>query len=396
VLKGQVAKGKGADLFRKSLVTVQYTISLVLIIATLVVVRQMDFLQSSKLNQQGSQLLSIRYGGNAPQHRFETFRQAVLQDREITHVTMANHLPRLDYFGFIGVRLKFPGIQDKELEWNQLNVDFDFPKTYDLEFIAGRDFEPGNPSDSNSLIVNETALKALHQPLEKVLGTPAVETVFGMTGQRERSLKVIGVVKDFPFRSMHQAIEPLVLNPHLHDIDKIAYIKLPPGRFQEKIQSIEKKWKEIYPGVAFDYWFLSDEFNRMYLMEGRLSSLAKAFVCLAILITVLGVFGLASYTAEQKIKEVGIRKVLGATVGQVVRMLVWVFLKIFLIAGVIALPLAWYVSDSWLSRFVYRTPLSLWIFAGSLIGLLMITLLTVSYETFKAARANPVESLRAE
>ncbi len=395
VLKGQVVKGRGADLFRKTLVTLQYTISLVLVIATIVVIRQMEHLQHTKLNDQGSQLLSIRYGGNAPQEKFEAFRQAVLRDKDIEHVTMANHLPRLDYFGWIGVRFKFPGIQEKELEWNQLNVDFDFPKTYQLEFVAGRDFDAGSPGDSASIIINEAAVKALHQPIEKIIGAPVTELGFDH-GPPDRYYKIIGVVKDFPFRSMHQAIEPLALNPHVHEIDRIAYVKLPPGNFREKVQYVEKCWKEVMPNVAFDYWFLSDEFSRMYLMEGRVSSLAKVFAVLAIAITVLGVFGLASYTAEQKIKEVGIRKVMGASVGQVVRMFIWVFLKIFLVAGVIAVPMAYKVTDYWLQGFVYRAPVTVWVFGFSLIGLLGITVLTVGYETWKAARANPVNSLRTE
>jgi putative ABC transport system permease protein len=195
---------------------------------------------------------------------------------------------------------------------------------------------------------------------------------------------------------MHQSIEPLLLNPHIHFIDKIAYVKLPPGNFQEKIAAIESKWKAIFPGVAFDYWFVSDEFNRMYLMESRVSSLAQSFAVLAMLITGLGIFGLASYTAEQKTKEVGIRKVLGAEVAQVVGMFVWVFLKIFLIASVIALPVAYFLADYWLTDFVYRSPISLEIFAASVLGLLLLTLLTVSYETWKAARTNPVNSLRSE
>ena len=142
-----------------------------------------------------------------------------------------------------------------------------------------------------------------------------------------RLYRVIGVVKDFPFRSMHQPIEPLILNPHLHFIDKIAYIKLPAGKFQEKIAAIEKKWKAAFPGAGFDHWFLNDEFNRMYLVESRVSSLAKVFAVLAILITILGVFSLASYTAEQRTKEVGIRKVLGAGDRQVVALFAWVFIK---------------------------------------------------------------------
>lgn len=398
VLKGQVVKGTGAELFRKSLVTMQYAVALVLIISTFIVIRQMNYMQSSKLNQAGSQLLSIRYGGTAPQDKFEAFRQSVLQDPDIEHVTMANHLPRLDYFGFIGTRVKFPEFEDKNLDWNQLNVDFAFVKTYDLEILTGRDFDPANPADSNAVILNEAAVKALNQPIDKIMGSTVEENYFNQSLQRPdvRALKVIGVVKDFPFRSMHQSIEPLMLNPHLHFIDKIAYVKLPPGNFQEKIQSIEKKWKEIYPGLGFDYWFVSDEFNRMYLMEQRVSSLARAFAVLAVLITVLGVFGLASYTAEQKTKEVGIRKVLGADVAQVVIMFLWMFMKIFLIACVIALPATYFLADNWLEKFVYRSPLGFDLFVISLLGLLLITALTVGYEIIKAAQTNPVQSLRSE
>jgi putative ABC transport system permease protein len=391
VLKGQVIKGRGAELFRKSLVTIQYAVSLILIISTFIVVRQMDHMQNTKLNQQGSQLLSIRYGGIAEQTKFAAFKQAVLEDKDIEHVTMANHLPRLNYFGYIGANLRFPEIEDKNLQWNKLNVDFDFAKAYSLEFVAGRDFDANNVSDSSSVILNEAAVRALSHPIEKIMGASVVDV-----NDQNRSFKVIGVVKDFPFRSMHQTIEPLILSPRVHFIDRIAYVKLPAGKFQEKIAFIEKKWKEIFPDVGFDYWFLSDEFTRMYEMEARVSSMAKGFAILAILITVLGVFGLASYTAEQKTKEVGIRKVLGAAVVQVVGMFLWIFMKIFIIACVVAIPVAYFMADTWLSGFAYRTTISPIIFGASLAGLFLITLITVSYETWKAARTNPVNSLRSE
>ncbi|MEO5599812.1 MAG: FtsX-like permease family protein, partial [Cyclobacteriaceae bacterium] len=297
----------------------------------------------------------------------------------------------MNYFGWIGAVVKFPELQDGNLQWSQLNVDFDFPKTYQPEFIGGRDFINGNVSDSSALILNETAVKALNQPLEKIIGASVVDV-----NDNNRSFTVIGVVKDFPYRSMHQPIEPLILNPRVHFIDRIAYVKLPVGKFQDKIQSIEKKWKEVFPNVGFDYWFVSDEFNRMYLAESRVSSLAKNFAALAILITALGVFGLASYTAEQKTKEVGIRKVLGAAVKQVVVMFLMVFFKIFFITSVIAIPAAYFMADFWLESFAYRSPVSPMIFLISIFGLLLITLLTVGYETWKAARTNPVNSLRTE
>lgn len=397
VLKGQVVKGRGAELFRKSLVTLQFVVALVLIISTFIIIRQMTYVQESKLNEMGDQLLSIRYGGTAPKNKFQAFKQAVLEDPEIRHVTMANHLPRLNYFGFIGAQVKFPDFENKDLQWNQLNVEFDFPKTYNLEFVVGRDFEH-TPADSSNVILNEAAIAALHQPIEKVIGSTLSEQYFDFATRSTatRNFKVIGVVKDFPYRSMHQAIEPLMLNPHLSFIDCIAYIRLPHGKFQEKIAAIEKKWKQVLPGVGFDYWFVSDEFKRMYQSERQISSLSKAFAGLAILITAMGVFGLASYTAEQKTKEVGIRKVMGASERQVIALFAGLFIKIFVVASAIGIPLAWWITDWWLKDFAYRAPVSIFIFAASASTLLLLTLLTVGYETFKAARANPVNSLRVE
>jgi putative ABC transport system permease protein len=396
VLKGQLVKGRGAELFRKGLVTMQYAVAMILIIATFVVIRQMNYMQHTKLNTAGGQLLSIRYGGIAPQEKFEAFKQSVLQDKDIQHVTMANHLPRLNYFGFIGARVRLPEFENKEMDWNQLNVDFDFPATYDLELIAGREFDKANLADSAAVILNEAALKSIGQPLEKVIGSTVEEQYFNQALNRPdfRQLKVIGIVKDFPFRSMHQAIEPLMLNPHLHFIDRIAYIKLPPGDIQGKIASIENTWKAIYPGIGFDYWFVSDEFNRMYFSERKVSDLAKVFAVLAVLITVIGVFGLASYTAEQKTKEVGIRKVMGAQVRQVVVLFLGMFLKIFFIASVIAIPLAYLLTNNWLEKFVYRSPVAIDLFITAVAGLLLLTIATVSYEVVKAAIANPVKSLR--
>ncbi|MDP4244410.1 MAG: FtsX-like permease family protein [Bacteroidota bacterium] len=391
VLKGQMVRGKAAEFLRKGLVTVQYTVSLGLVIYTLIVIQQMDQLKTTKLNEQGSQMLAIRFGGIAQQERFETFKQTVLQDPQIEHVTMGNHLPRLDYFGFIGRTFKFPALGNKDLQWNQLSVEYDFPKTFQLKFIAGRDFQIGDLSDSNSLILNEAAVQALNKPSPDIMGTMVRDPQDSV-----RLYRVIGVVRNFPFRSMHQPIEPLVLNPHLDRIDKIAYIKLPVGKFQEKIADIEKKWKAAFPGAGFDHWFVSDEFNRMYQVENTISSLAKIFAVLAILITILGVLSLASYTAEQRTKEIGIRKVLGAGDRQVIALFASVFLKIFIVSSLIAIPVSWFFANKWLQGFVYRVSIGPMVFILSLLGLLAITLLTVGYEVWKSARANPVAALRTE
>jgi putative ABC transport system permease protein len=391
VLKGQLVKGKGAEFLRKTLVTIQYSVSLGLVVYTLIVIQQMDELRTTKLNEHGSQLLAIRFGGIAQQDHFETFRRTVLEDPQIPHVTMGNHLPRLDYFGFIGRTFKFPSLGNKDLQWNQLSVDYDFPKTFQLQLLAGRDFQYGNVNDSTALILNEAALHALNKPLGDVMGATVRDT-----RDTNRLFRVIGVVKDFPFRSMHQPIEPLVLSARPDPIDKIAYIKLPPGSFQEKIAAIEKKWKAAFPGAGFDHWFVSDEFNRMYQVERTISSLAKIFAVLAILITVLGVLSLASYTAEQRTKEIGIRKVLGAGDKQVIALFVAIFVKIFVVASLIAIPVSWYFAEKWLQGFVYRVTINPIIFVFSLTGLLLVTGLTIGYEIWRSVRANPVTALRTE
>jgi putative ABC transport system permease protein len=391
VLKGQVIKGTGRRFFSKEFGYSSIYDCTRIDHLHFIVIRQMEQLKTTKLNEQGSQLLSIRFGGIARDDRFALFKRSVLEDPQIEQVTMANHLPRLNYFGWIGTTVQFPELGDKRLQWNQLNVDFDFAKTFRLEFVAGRDFQLGNLNDSSSMILNEAAVKLLGQPIQKIMGT-TIKDAF----DSGHVYRVIGVVKDFPFRSMHQPIEPLILNPHLHFIDKITYIKLPAGKFQEKIAAIEKKWKIAFPGAGFDHWFLNDEFNRMYLLENRVSSLAKVFALLAILITVLGVFSLASYTAEQRTKEVGIRKVLGAGDKQVMALFAWTFFKIFIVSGALAIPLSWYAASKWLEGFAYRVSISPMIFVFSLLGILLITIMTVSYEIWKSARANPVIALRTE
>lgn len=391
VLKGQLVKGKTAEFFRKSLVTFQYTVALVLIIYTCIVIQQMQQLKNTKLNEQGKQLLAIRFGGTATINKFETFRHLVLQDPQIQHVTLGEHLPRLEYFGVNTTSVKFPALGNKDLLWNMFTVDYNFPKTFDLTFFAGRDFQYGNINDSTSIILNEAAVKALGKPLDKIIGATLINN-----RDSGRNYKVIGVVKDFPYKSMHHAIEPLLLTAHNSFIYEICYVKLPPGKFQEKIADIEKKWKTVYPGTGFQHWFVNDEFNRMYITEDRVLSLAKVFALLSVIITAMGVFSLASYTAEQRTKEVGIRKTLGADEKHITALFAWIFIRIFIISALIAVPLSWFLGYKWLQGFVYRVSINPLIFVLSLLGLLLLTFFTVGYEIWKSVRAKPVTALRTE
>ncbi len=389
VLKGIFTGGRG-DGLRKTLVTFQFAVAIFLAIVTNAVINQMNLIQRSKLNEQGDQILSIRYGTVAPNEKYPTLKNALLQDKDLDLVTVANHLPRHDYFGGTIYQFRFRTIDDRKYDWNQLNGDFDFPRTYELQIVAGRDFDPKTPGDSNSYLLNERAGVELHKSLDELIGMP-IENV-----DENKNGKVIGVVRDFPFQSAYHAISPLVISARPDNFDRIVYVKLPKGQIQEKIKFIESTWKQVMPGVGFDYWFVSDEFGRLYKKEQKIASLAKIFAALAMGITILGLYGLASYLAEQKTKEIGIRKAMGASVGQIARLFLAIFLKIFLIGSVIALPVSYYFVDGWLKTFAVRISLSPLVFLTSILWVLLLMLITILYETVKAAKGNPVVALKHE
>jgi putative ABC transport system permease protein len=391
VLKGQVAKGKSAEFFRKALIGIQFAASFVIIVSTAVVITQMDLLQDSKLNQNGDQLLCIRYGGIAPPEKFSVFKESVLRETDLNKITIANHLPRQDYFERISATVKFPDISDQELKWSQLNCDFSFAKTFNLEFVAGHDFDETSIADSTSVLLNETAVKILNRPIDEIIGTSII-----FSNDRTHLYKVVGVVKDFPIKSMRQVIEPLVINPKPHSMDRIVYIQIQKGKVGEKIQQIEKVWKQVFPGIGFDYWFISDEFDRMYISEDKINSLSKIFAVLAIIITSFGVFGLASYSVEQKAKEVGVRKVLGASPGQMIGMFLWIFIKILIVSCAIAAPLSYLINNYWLQSFAYHTRFSPLTYAFSTLILALVTLAAIFYEMLKVLRINPAITLRNE
>ncbi|MGD9329424.1 MAG: ABC transporter permease [Cyclobacteriaceae bacterium] len=390
VLRGGKLSSKGSNPLRKILVVFQFSITFFLLICTGVLMKQINFLKSSKLNEQGKQTLSIRYGGNAPIEKFSAFKNTVLQDPTFSYVTMANHLPRLDYFGGIGIEVKVPEVSDQDYQWSELSVDYDFPKAFDLELLAGRDFNTDNPADSNSCLVNEAAVRNLGIDLTEAIGL-TIEDL-----QTQRITKVIGVVKDFPYRSMHHTIGPLRVSARPHSVDQIVYVSLPAENVQDQIQKLESKWKEVFPGIGFDYWFLDQEFGRMYESESRMSDLTESFSIVAIFIACLGLFGLASYMTEQRTKEIGIRKVMGATVKQILVLFLSIFLKMLIISALVAGPIAFYLINEWLLQFAYHISID-WTIIASAIGIVFgITILTVSYELIKASTANPVNAIRYE
>ena len=405
VLKGNLSQRSSTGLFRKILTTLQFCISIVLIVSSLVIVKQLNLMQDSKLNEAGEQVVSIRYGGfNGPVTvpKYQVYKNELSKNPGIEQVTLANHLPRLDYFGPIRMDYKMPDFGDDVLQWKRLNGDYDFPATFDMELISGRLFQNGNTSDSSTYILNETAVEALDMSPDEVIGKSLLQTRnmnFGGDSDFANAIvgTVIGVVKDFPYESGHNAIEPLVVTPRPHVNDRIIHVRLTEGDFSSKLSYLEETWRKIYPEYGFDYWFIDDEFHRMYVQENQIADMTKNFTFLAILLTCFGVYGLSSFMAQQKIKEVGIRKVLGANTGQIAYIMVITFIRLILIASVIAIPVATYlVYQYWLQDFALQIGISLDVILIPTVVVLAITFLTMGWETYKAATANPVESLKYE
>lgn len=405
VLKGKFAFRKGSNIFRQVLTGVQFVVAVILLAGTVIVVRQMDLMKYSKLNETGKQVVSIRYGGFAGvanDAKYLAYKQLILQDAEIEAVTLANHLPRLDFFGPINMQMQFPDVSEDKHEWFQLSGDFDFPKTFKLNIIAGRDFDAENISDSTAVLLNESAVHALKLTPEtavgKIIVRPTLVMGYGPPDSTQAPVTghVIGVVEDFPYRSMHQKIEPLAISPKPHSVDRIIHVRLPAGKVGEKIASLEAKWKQIFPDFGFNYWFIDDEFGRMYENETQVSQITEKFSILAILITCVGLYGLAAFLSQQRTKEIGIRKTMGASNTQVVLLLLGIFARLLLIACVIGLPVTYYLCSEWLSGFAYQTDLSLWVFGGAILTMALITFITVGFETLKASMANPIVALKHE
>ena len=405
VLKGKFTFRKGSNTFRQFLTTLQFVVAVILLTGTVIVVRQIDLMRNSKLNEAGRQIVSIRYGGftvPTTDSKYATFKNLILQDPEIESVTLANHLPRLDFFGAVSMQMQFPEISEEQHEWFQLNGDFDFPETFKMKIVAGRDFDPQNIADSSAILLNESAVKALKLTPEEVIGKTVIrpDYVIPWSGARTSHAPVtglvVGVVEDFPYQSMHKKIDPLAISPKPHSDDRIIYVRLSAGSMGQKIASIERAWKQVFPDFGFDYWFVDEEFGRMYENETQVARLTEMFSLLAILITCVGLYGLAAFLSEQRTREIGIRKTFGASSTQILFILTGTFARLLAVACVIGVPIAYYLSSRWLESFVYQTRLSFVVFAGAIGLIAIITMVTVGYESLKASLANPVTALKHE
>ena len=271
-------------------------------------------------------------------------------------------------------------------------VDYDYIATMGMQIIKGRNFSKDFSTDSSAVILNETAVKVLG--FDNPIGNKIYQNFPGGAGSVMKVYTIIGVVKDFHFESLRNNIYPLGL--FLEHNNTIMSFRLSTAEVKPLIAQLKNKWIALAPGMPFSYRFMDEAFNNMYRSEQQVEKISITFAILAILIACLGLFGLVTYMAEQRTKEIGIRKVLGASVGQVIGMLSLDFLKLVLIASLIAFPVAWWVMHRWLNDFAYRIKIDWWVFLIAGVIALLIALTTVSVQAIKAAMANPVKSLRTE
>lgn len=383
VLKGRLAGAASNVQLRRILVIGQFALSIILIVSSLVIYRQLDYVQKRDVGYEKSNLIFMEMRGEM-RSKYNLLKERLIATPGITSVCAASNRPSVYNSNSGGV--EWEGMDPNEDIQVAFNiVDFDYCQTLGVELAEGRPFLSNMASDSSNFLINETLAKRMgHQD---VLGKRF--NFLGVDGN------IIGVIKDFHFKSAKEAIEPLAVAIDSRWANFI-YIRMAPGSHNKQIDEIRSVWEQVLPGYPFDYQFVDDDYRWIYGSEQRLGGLIKAFTILAVAIAALGLFGLASFTAEQRTKEIGIRKVLGATIPGIIRILSMEFAKWILWANVVALPAAWFLLRHWLQGYADRVALSWWIFALSGGGALLLALVTVATQAIKAARANPVQSLKYE
>jgi putative ABC transport system permease protein len=383
ILKGKLKMGSGTVWFRKGLVVFQFTLSILLIIGMMVISQQVDYIQTKNLGYQKNDLIYIPLDGELPA-KFTVFKEETMKLPGIAGITRMSQRPEGIHNFTSGVKWEGKDESTKP-EFAHVAVGYDFIKTLHIQLVAGRDFSK-DFADSNNYILNEKAVAKIgfKDPIGKSL------TQWGKKGQ------VIGVIKDFHFSTLHEPIEPLVLRLGKEEDNGVVLIRTEPGKTRQALTSLEAEWEKLNPKFPFSHMFADEEYAALYKSEQVIHKLSDYFAFLAIFISCLGLLGLVMFTAEQRTREIGVRKVLGASVGSLFTLLSKDFLVLVGIAFVIASPLAWWAMNSWLQDFEYRVSIQWWIFAVAGIAAICIALLTVSGQAIKAALANPVKSLRSE
>jgi putative ABC transport system permease protein len=400
VLKGNVSLGMKSGLIRSSLVVFQFTVSIFLVIGTLAVNRQLNYIQNKKLGFNKDQVIVVEDAYALGDKRV-IFKDEIMRTGKMSSATISGYLPvsgtwRNDNPWWVEGR--DPAVQENLISLQNWAADYDYIKTLGMNIKEGRDFSLDFPSDSSAVILNEAAVKGFNFEGE-VIGSKIASFGDSPQGGPDKenliNLTVVGIVENFHFESLKQNVTPVMIFLSEQPNGNISF-RFESQDAQAIIALLEGKWKEMAPGQPFTYSFLDESFGRMYSSETRLSKVFTIFASLAILIACLGLFALTSFTAEQRTKEIGIRKVLGASISSIVLLLSKEFGKLILIAFALAAPLAWYGIDWWLKDYMYKTEIGVGLYLMAGIVAFLIAWLTMSFQSFKAASNNPVKSLRSE
>lgn len=376
VLKGKLSAGFKGSKLRSFLVVFQFAISIFLIIGTLVVYNQLNYIQSKSLGFSRERVLIVKNVTTLKDPKI--LKQQIKQLPGVVNATLTSFLPT----GILRRPYPFSASLGKNIQGEFWTVDEDYISTMGMKLASGRNFSNQFATDSSAMIINGSAAKMLGyngDPSERI----------------NKKYHIIGVVKDFNFSSLRDNVTPLVM---VMAPDRMASlsIKVNTGNLPAVMSRIESTWKQLSPNQHFEYSFMDEDFNAMYSNEQRMGKLFVIFTALAIIIACLGLFGLAAYAAEQRNREIGIRKVLGANVSTIVTMLSGDFIKLVLISILVSSPLAWLAMQKWLQGYAYREPIHWWFFAITAFGALLIAFITISFQSIKAAMANPVDSLKNE
>jgi putative ABC transport system permease protein len=387
-LKGKLRVGKHGAIFRKTLVVFQFGISVLLITSVSIVMSQMHYARTSDMGFNKEQSMIVRLDNNAIWDKKVQFKKELQAEPAVSGVSLMSGEPGgfHDTYGFEAEAQ--PG---EKLMLNTEFADFEYAKTLGLKIIAGRDFSPDFPADSSdAVIINHTAATQLGYTPEKAIGK-WVKNIAADSLRRT----IVGVVEDYHYASLRQPIGPLVISTRKDD-RRLALIKLKTANIQQAIERVKEAYMAVAPDYPFEYSFLDEKFDQLYKTEVKQESLLSIFSVIAICIACLGLFGLASYTAIKRTKEIGVRKVLGSSVENIVLLLSKDLLKPVIIGTLIAVPIGYFVMQKWLQGFAYRVTVHWWVFVLAAIAAVIIAMITVSAQAIKAAVANPVESLRSE
>jgi len=390
VLKGGGESSTGGGSVRNSLVVFQFAISVFLIVSTLVVFQQLKFIQNKDLGYSKDRVLIIQ-DADATGKQVQAFKQQVQQLGQVNNASLSSFYPTPSNRSNSSFFEEGKMGQEDALQMQKWRIDYDYVSTLDLEIIAGRDFDKQFSTDSLGIIINESAVAILGVTPEEAIGKKLSSD---LSNENKIFQTVIGVVKNFHFETLRENIGALSLS--IGSFSNAMAVKMDAGSFSNTISNIENIWKTMAPGQPFNYYFLDDSFNTTYKAEQRLGRIFTVFTILSILIACLGLFGLAAFNAEKRYKEIGIRKVLGASVSQITYQLSIDFLKLVSIAILISIPLSWFAMNKWLEDFSYRIEIGWGVFAIATILAIVISILTVSSQSIKAAVANPVKSLKTE